>query len=91
MQVCVISVITSVILFALPLAGRCHTCDSGNTEHCVKSESCCSTIVCSTHATVTWGGSPAVHCNMQLYTAFKVYGGAVHERRHHIQWHILQS
>lgn len=37
-QVCVISVITSVVLFALPLGGRCHACDSGNTEHCVKSE-----------------------------------------------------
>lgn len=37
-QVCIISVITSVILFALPLAGRCHACDSGNKEHCVKSE-----------------------------------------------------
>lgn len=37
-QVCLISVITSVVLFALPLGGRCHACDSGNTEHCVKSE-----------------------------------------------------
>jgi hypothetical protein len=37
-QVCIISVITSVILFALPLAGRCHACDSANKEHCVKSE-----------------------------------------------------
>jgi hypothetical protein len=37
-QVCLISVITSVVLFALPLGGCCHACDSGNTEHCVKSE-----------------------------------------------------
>jgi hypothetical protein len=37
-QVCIISIITSIVLFALPLGGRCHSCDSGNPEHCVKSE-----------------------------------------------------
>jgi hypothetical protein len=37
-QVCIISVITSIVLFALPLGGCCHACDSGNPEHCVKSE-----------------------------------------------------
>lgn len=35
---CVLSVLTSVTLFALPLGGRCHACDSGNTDHCVRSE-----------------------------------------------------
>lgn len=38
LQVCVISVLTSVVLFALPLGGRCHVCDSENTAHCVKSK-----------------------------------------------------
>ena len=38
MQVCVLSVVTSVVLFALPLGGRCHACDTGDVNHCVKSE-----------------------------------------------------
>jgi hypothetical protein len=38
MQVCVLSVITSTVLFVLPLGGRCHTCGTGDVDHCVKSE-----------------------------------------------------
>lgn len=34
-QVCVLSVITSIIRFALPLAGRCRPCDGQDPDHCV--------------------------------------------------------
>jgi hypothetical protein len=34
-QVCVLSVITSIIRFALPLAGRCRPCDAQDPDHCV--------------------------------------------------------
>lgn len=37
-QVCVISIITSIVLFAVPLGGRCKTCDTQDPEHCVKGE-----------------------------------------------------
>jgi hypothetical protein len=35
-QVCVLSIITSILFFALPLAGRCHKCDTQDPTHCVK-------------------------------------------------------
>jgi hypothetical protein len=34
-QVCVLSVLTSALFFALPLAGRCRACTSPDAEHCV--------------------------------------------------------
>eukprot|EP00878_Enallax_costatus_P010897 GHUV01011381.1.p1 GENE.GHUV01011381.1~~GHUV01011381.1.p1 ORF type:complete len:670 (+),score=126.18 GHUV01011381.1:946-2955(+) len=35
LEVCVISVITSIVLFAMPLGGRCHKCDTDTLDHCV--------------------------------------------------------
>jgi hypothetical protein len=40
LQVCVLSIITSILFFALPLAGRCHDCDTENPQHCVKGKPC---------------------------------------------------
>jgi hypothetical protein len=37
-QVCVISIITSIVLFAVPLGGRCKKCDTQDPSHCVKGE-----------------------------------------------------
>uniref|UniRef100_A0A383VTF4 Chloride channel protein n=1 Tax=Tetradesmus obliquus TaxID=3088 RepID=A0A383VTF4_TETOB len=39
LEVCVISIITSIVLFAVPLGGRCKTCDTQDPEHCVKGAS----------------------------------------------------
>jgi chloride channel 7 len=33
--VCVLSVITSVLFFALPLGGRCRACTNSDPEHCM--------------------------------------------------------
>lgn len=41
-QVCVLSIITSIVFFALPLAGRCHECDTEDPAHCVRGESAAS-------------------------------------------------
>ncbi|GBF95490.1 chloride channel CLC-c [Raphidocelis subcapitata] len=35
LEVCVLSVLTSALFFALPLAGRCRACTSTDPEHCV--------------------------------------------------------
>jgi hypothetical protein len=34
-QVCLLSVLTSILFFALPLGGRCRACTSTDPEHCV--------------------------------------------------------
>ena len=40
-EVCALSVVTSVVFFALPLAGHCHACDTQDPTHCVKGAARC--------------------------------------------------
>ena len=46
LEVCVLSVITSTVFFALPLAGHCHACDTQDPTHCVKGAFVCLYCVC---------------------------------------------
>jgi Zn-dependent alcohol dehydrogenase len=36
LQVCAISVATSIIFFLMPVAGHCKTCDNQDEEHCIQ-------------------------------------------------------
>lgn len=35
MQVCILSVLTSILFFALPLGGRCRACNNADADHCL--------------------------------------------------------
>lgn len=61
-EVCALSVLTSVILFALPLGGRCHACDTGQSDHCVKSGSACTCMcrVSGVRARSTWQAAQGI-------------------------------